>query len=201
MLSGNFWRNAEMPSAKESLIRQAGFYKWERVIVSPQSAGIAVVYPAERRPREVINFCANNYLGLSSHPKLLVAASAGLDCHGHGISSVRFIGSTQDLNKALEAKISGFLGMDDTTLYSSCFDANGGLFETLLKEQDVVITDQLNHASIIDGIRLSRALRLIYKHNDMDDLAAPLREAVDARYRKYDVLGRRGEQIIVHYGL
>jgi glycine C-acetyltransferase len=164
-------------------IRQAGLYKEERLIVSPQSAGITVVYPPQSPPQEVINFCANNYLGLSSHPEVLEAARAGLDARGYGMSSVRFICGTQDIHKALEAKISRFLGMDDTILYSSCFDANGGLFETLLKERDVVITDQLNHASIIDGIRLSKTRRLIYKHNDMDDLAARLREAADARYR------------------
>jgi glycine C-acetyltransferase len=164
-------------------IRQAGLYKEERVIVSPQSAGIAVVYPPQSPPQEVINFCANNYLGLSSHPEVLAAAWEGLDSRGYGMSSVRFICGTQDIHKALEAKISRFLGMEDTMLYSSCFDANGGLFETLLKEQDAVITDELNHASVIDGIRLSKARRLIYRHNDMDDLAARLREAADARYR------------------
>jgi glycine C-acetyltransferase len=164
-------------------IRQAGLYKEERIIVSPQSAGIAVVYPPQSPPRQVINFCANNYLGLSSHPEVLEAARAGLDDRGYGLSSVRFICGTQDIHKELEAKLSQFLGTEDTILYTSCFDANGGLFETLLKEQDVVITDQLNHASIIDGIRLSKARRLIYKHNDMADLAARLREAADARYR------------------
>jgi glycine C-acetyltransferase len=164
-------------------IRDAGLYKEERVIVSPQSAGISVVYPPDQPPRAVINFCANNYLGLSSHPDVIAAARHGLDERGYGMSSVRFICGTQDIHKQLERKISEFLGTDDTILYSSCFDANGGLFETLLKEDDAVITDSLNHASIIDGIRLSKAKRLIYKHNDMADLEAKLREAADSRFR------------------
>jgi glycine C-acetyltransferase len=164
-------------------IRQAGLYKEERVILSPQSAGISVVYPPGEPPREVINFCANNYLGLSSHPEVIAAARRGLDERGYGMSSVRFICGTQDIHKQLERKLSEFLGTDDTVLYSSCFDANGGLFETVLKEEDAVITDSLNHASIIDGIRLSKAKRLIYKHNDMADLEARLREAADARFR------------------
>jgi glycine C-acetyltransferase len=164
-------------------IRQAGLYKEERVIVSPQSAGIAVVYPPGESPREVINFCANNYLGLSSHPEVIAAARAGLESRGYGMSSVRFICGTQDIHKQLERKLSEFLGTDDTILYSSCFDANGGLFETLMKEEDTIITDALNHASIIDGIRLAKAKRLIYKHNDMADLEAKLREAAGARFR------------------
>ncbi len=164
-------------------IRAAGLYKDERVIVSPQSAGIAVVYPPGQPAREVINFCANNYLGLSSHPEVVAAARAGLDARGYGMSSVRFICGTQDIHKQLEAKISKFLGADDTILYSSCFDANGGLFETLMKDEDAIITDSLNHASIIDGIRLSKARRLIYKHNDMADLESKLREAANARFR------------------
>jgi len=164
-------------------IRETGLYKEERVIVSPQSAGIAVLYPPGQPPREVINFCANNYLGLSSHPEVIAAARGGLDERGYGMSSVRFICGTQDIHKELETKISRFLGTDDTILYSSCFDANGGLFETLMKEEDAVITDSLNHASIIDGIRLSKAKRLIYKHNDMADLEVKLREAADARFR------------------
>jgi glycine C-acetyltransferase len=205
-------------------IHQAGLYKEERIIISPQSAGVAVVYPPESPAREVINFCANNYLGLSSHPEVLEAARAGLDSRGYGLSSVRFICGTQDIHKALEAKISRFLGMADTILYSSCFDANGGLFETLLKRQDAVISDELNHASIIDGIRLSKARRLIYRHNDTADLAARLpkgeariRVQLSAAHepehidyaiaafteigRKYDVLGKRREQIIERYGL
>ena len=164
-------------------IRQAGLYKEERIIVSPQAAGIAVVYPPGEPPRDVINFCANNYLGLSSHPEVVAAARAGLESRGYGMSSVRFICGTQDIHKELEAKISRFLGTDDTILYSSCFDANGGLFETIMKEEDAIITDSLNHASIIDGVRLSKARRLIYKHNDLSDLAAKLAEAADARFR------------------
>jgi glycine C-acetyltransferase len=164
-------------------IREVGLYKEERVIVTPQSAGIAVVYPPGQPPREVINFCANNYLGLSSHPEVIAAARRGLDERGYGMSSVRFICGTQDIHKQLERKISEFLGTDDAILYSSCFDANGGLFEALMKEEDAVITDSLNHASIIDGIRLSKAKRLIYKHNDMADLEAKLREAADSRFR------------------
>lgn len=164
-------------------IRSAGLYKDERIIVSPQAAGIAVVYPSGERPREVINFCANNYLGLSSHPDVVAAARRGLSERGYGMSSVRFICGTQDIHKELERKVSQFLGMDDTILYSSCFDANGGLFETLMKEQDTIITDSLNHASIIDGIRLAKAQRLIYKHNDMADLEERLKEASGARFR------------------
>ena len=164
-------------------IRAAGLYKEERVLRSPQAARVAVEYPAHAPPREVINFCANNYLGLSSHPELLAAARAGLDTRGYGLSSVRFICGTQDIHKELEAKLTQFLGTEDTILYSSCFDANGGLFEVLLKDEDAVITDQLNHASIIDGIRLAKARRFIYKHNDMGDLDARLREAADARIR------------------
>jgi glycine C-acetyltransferase len=164
-------------------IRQGGLYKEERVIVSPQGAGIGVAYPAGQPPHDVINFCANNYLGLSSHPEVIDAARRGLAQRGYGLSSVRFICGTQDIHKQLEQSISSFLGTQDTILYSSCFDANGGLFEVLLKEQDAIITDALNHASIIDGIRLSKARRMIYKHGDMDDLAAKLAEAADARFR------------------
>ncbi len=164
-------------------IRAAGLYKDERVIVSPQGAGIGVSFPAGERPREVLNFCANNYLGLSSHPEVVAAARAGLESRGYGLSSVRFICGTQDIHKQLERKLSEFLGTDDTILYSSCFDANGGLFEVLLKEQDAVITDALNHASIIDGIRLCKAKRLIYAHNDMADLEAKLKETQSCRYR------------------
>lgn len=164
-------------------IRTAGLFKSERVIVSPQSAGIGVVFPDEAPPREVVNFCANNYLGLSSHPELIAAAREGLASHGYGMSSVRFICGTQDIHKRLERRVSEFLGTEDTILYTSCFDANGGLFETLLSADDAVITDQLNHASIIDGIRLCKAPRSIYKHADMADLEARLKEAVGARYR------------------
>lgn len=164
-------------------IREAGLYKEERQILSPQAADIRVVFPEGSPPREVINFCANNYLGLSSHPKVLAAARAALDSHGYGLSSVRFICGTQDIHKELEKKISAFLGTDDTILYAACFDANGGLFEPLLGENDAIITDQLNHASIIDGIRLCKAKRYIYANNDMAQLEERLRETKSARYR------------------
>jgi glycine C-acetyltransferase len=166
-------------------IRSAGLYKEERFIHGPQSADIVVEYPESAPVSKVINFCANNYLGLSSHPKVLAAARKGLEERGYGMSSVRFICGTQDIHRELEQKISKFLGTEDTILYSSCFDANGGLFEVLMKEQDAIITDALNHASIIDGIRLSKAKRFIYKNNDMDDLEARLKEAtaVGARYK------------------
>ncbi len=164
-------------------IEAAGLFKHERIIVSPQAADIGVTFPEGDPPREVINFCANNYLGLSSHPQLLEAAHEGLRSRGYGMSSVRFICGTQDIHKQLERRLSEFLGTDDTILYSSCFDANGGLFETLFKAEDAIITDELNHASIIDGIRLSKARRSIYKHADMKDLEARLRESAEARYR------------------
>jgi len=164
-------------------IREAGLFKEEREIVSPQAADIRVVYPAGSRPREVINFCANNYLGLSSHPKVLAAARDALESHGYGMSSVRFICGTQDIHKRLERRISEFLGTDDTILYAACFDANGGLFEPLLGKDDAIITASLNHASIIDGIRLCKAQRFIYAHNDVADLEAKLKEASSARYR------------------
>jgi len=159
-------------------IRESGLYKGERVITSPQRARIGV---AERR--EVLNLCANNYLGLANHPDVVAAAHEALDRWGYGLASVRFICGTQQLHKQLEDRISTFLGTEDTILYTSCFDANGGLFETLLGPEDAVISDELNHASIIDGIRLSKARRLRYKNNDMDELAARLREAADARFR------------------
>jgi len=159
-------------------LRAAGLYKAERVITSPQGATIAVA-----DGRKVLNFCANNYLGLADHPELAAAAKAALDRYGYGMASVRFICGTQEEHKALEARISAFLGTEDTILYSSCFDANGGLFETLLGEQDAIISDALNHASIIDGVRLSKARRLRYANNDMADLEARLKEAHDARFR------------------
>ncbi len=174
---------------KEDLIKElqevkgAGLFKEERYIHGPQGADISVEYPQDQPTANVINFCANNYLGLSSHPKVLEAAHTGLNSHGYGMSSVRFICGTQDIHRELEQKISKFLGTDDTILYSSCFDANGGLFEVFMKQEDAIITDALNHASIIDGIRLSKAARLIYKHNDMADLEAKLQEAQNARYR------------------
>ncbi len=159
-------------------IRQDSLFKEERIITSPQGAHIKVT-PG----RDVLNFCANNYLGLANHPTIIAAAHKALDDHGFGLASVRFICGTQDLHKQLERTIAGFLGFDDAILYSSCFDANGGLFETLLDEQDAIISDALNHASIIDGIRLCKAKRFRYAHADMDDLKAQLVQARDARTR------------------
>ncbi len=153
-------------------IRDAGLYKNERVIATPQGARVRT-----SDGREVINLCANNYLGLSSHPRVIEAAHEALRTHGFGLSSVRFICGTQDLHKSLEARLSNFLGTEDTILYGSAFDANGGLFETLLGAEDAVISDALNHASIIDGIRLSKARRYRYQHNDMEDLRAQLEQA------------------------
>lgn len=161
-------------------LRSEGLFKTERIIDSPQQAVIEV--PASE-PREVINLCANNYLGLANHPALIEAAHAALDRYGYGMASVRFICGTQTPHRQLEQRISEFLGTEDTILYPSCFDANGGLFETLLDERDAVISDALNHASIIDGIRLSKARRLRYAHNDMEALAVQLVEAKDARVR------------------
>jgi glycine C-acetyltransferase len=159
-------------------IRSAGLFKAERVIVSPQGASIRVA-----DGKEVLNLCANNYLGLADDPRIVAAARGALDRWGYGLASVRFICGTQDVHKQLEQRISGFLGTEDTILYSSCFDANGGLFETLLSEQDAVISDELNHASIIDGIRLSKARRLRYRNRDMADLEAQLKASADARRR------------------
>ncbi|HJX25944.1 MAG TPA: glycine C-acetyltransferase [Chthoniobacterales bacterium] len=159
-------------------IKAQGLYKTERIITSPQDAKIEIA-GGER----VLNMCANNYLGLADHPALLAAAKEALDTHGFGMASVRFICGTQDIHKELEAALTKFLGTEDTILYPSCFDANGGLFETLLNENDAVISDELNHASIIDGIRLCKAQRFRYKHNDMADLEAKLREASGARFR------------------
>jgi glycine C-acetyltransferase len=179
-------------------MRDGGTYKAERIITSPQGAEIEVGRagtPADQNgsateagksagPIEVLNFCANNYLGLGDHPELIAAAKQGLDTHGYGMSSVRFICGTQDIHKELEAKISAFLGTDDTILYSSCFDANGGLFETLLSAEDAIISDELNHASIIDGIRLCKAMRYRYLNNDMADLRSKLDEAKAAGARR-----------------
>jgi len=160
-------------------IRTAGLYKSERIITSPQDAHIRIApRPADSGPGpEVLNLCANNYLGLAEHPEVVAAAHAALDRWGYGLSSVRFICGTQQLHKQLEAKLSEFLGTEDTILYSSCFDANGGLFETLLGPEDAVISDELNHASIIDGVRLCKAQRYRYKNNDLADLEVRLREA------------------------
>jgi len=159
-------------------IEQQGLYKRERVITTPQGVEIAT-----REAGAVLNFCANNYLGLASHPELVEAAVAALRSHGFGMASVRFICGTQDLHKQLERAIADFLHSDDAILYTSCFDANTGLFETLLGEQDAVISDQLNHASVIDGIRLCKAKRFRYRHSDMDDLEAQLRAAAGSRTR------------------
>src|SRR2546428_5404130 len=159
-------------------IREAGLFKKERVITSPQGATIRVK-PGD----EVINFCANNYLGLSDHPAVVKAAHAALDRWGYGMSSVRFICGTQDIHKELEDRLTRFLGTEDTILYGSCFDANGGLFETILSEEDAVISDALNHASIIDGIRLSKAKRFRYANNDMADLEKQLNDARDSRFK------------------
>ncbi len=153
-------------------IREAGLFKKERVIVTPQGADIRTA-----DGRAVINFCANNYLGLSSHPRVIAAAKRAIDTHGFGMSSVRFICGTQDIHKELESKISRFLGMEDTILYAAAFDANGGVFEPLLGAEDAIISDELNHASIIDGVRLCKAMRYRYKHNDMDDLRKQLDDA------------------------
>ncbi|MCB9850853.1 MAG: glycine C-acetyltransferase [Phycisphaerales bacterium] len=169
--------------AKLAGIRDAGLYKEERVILGPQGADIGVEHPPGSPRREVINFCANNYLGLSSHPEVIAAAHAGLDSHGYGMSSVRFICGTQDIHRKLERRIAEFLGTDDTILYAACFDANGGVFEPLLGADDAIITDALNHASIIDGVRLCKAKRYIFAHADMADLEAKLVEASSARYR------------------
>lgn len=158
-------------------IRSSGLFKNERVITSEQGAEIEV------NGKTVLNFCANNYLGLSSHPAVIKAAHDAIDSHGYGMSSVRFICGTQDIHKELESKLSDFLGMEDTILYAAAFDANGGLFEPLFNEQDAIISDALNHASIIDGIRLCKAQRFRYEHNNMDDLEAKLKEASGARSR------------------
>ena len=163
-------------------LQTSGLYKEERVITSPQQAVIHVQRPGGGE-REVVNFCANNYLGLANHPALIEAGQKALHRHGFGLSSVRFICGTQDVHKELERRLSSFLGTEDTILYSSCFDANGGLFETLLDERDAVISDALNHASIIDGIRLCKADRRRYANNDMADLEAQLEATQDKRFR------------------
>ncbi len=160
-------------------IKEAGLYKHERVITSPQRAAITV----NSAGQEFINLCANNYLGLSDHPALVASGKKTLDDYGYGMSSVRFICGTQSIHKQLEKKLSEFLGTEDTILYSSCFDANGGLFETLLSEEDAIISDSLNHASIIDGVRLCKAKRFRYANNDMQDLETQLKAAQDCRYK------------------
>ncbi|MDT3404165.1 glycine C-acetyltransferase [Mucilaginibacter terrae] len=159
-------------------IEAAGLYKRERIITSPQGADIKVL-----GGQEVINFCANNYLGLSSHPQVIEAAKKAIDDHGYGLSSVRFICGTQDVHKELEAKLSEFLGTEDTILYAAAFDANGGVFEPLFNDQDAIISDELNHASIIDGIRLCKAQRHRYKHDDMANLEEKLKATQELRHR------------------
>ncbi|MBL4753031.1 MAG: glycine C-acetyltransferase [Flavobacteriales bacterium] len=158
-------------------IKNAGLFKTERIITTPQGAEIGV------QGETALNFCANNYLGLSSHPKVIEAAKDTLDKHGYGMSSVRFICGTQDIHKNLEDKISKFLGMEDTILYAACFDANGGVFEPLLGAEDAIISDALNHASIIDGVRLCKAQRFRFDHSNMEDLESKLKEAADCRFR------------------
>ncbi|MBU1356779.1 MAG: glycine C-acetyltransferase [Candidatus Edwardsbacteria bacterium] len=164
-------------------LQNADLFKEERYIHTPQAASIKVEYPANSPQKEVINFCANNYLGLSNHPAIVAAAKQGLEERGFGLSSVRFICGTQDKHKELERKISKFLGMEDAILYSSCFDANLGVFEALLGEEDALISDELNHASIIDGIRLCKAERRRFKHMDMHDLEAHLKQTRNSRFR------------------
>ena len=166
------WLRSELES-----IEEAGLTKRERVITGPQGASI------HTENGDALNFCANNYLGLSSHPEILKSAHQALDSFGYGVSSVRFICGTQSIHKELERKVAEFLGFGDSILYSSCFDANGGLFEVLLGAEDAVISDELNHASIIDGVRLSKAQRYRYKHADMADLARCLEESAGARFR------------------
>jgi glycine C-acetyltransferase len=159
-------------------IQQSGLYKTERIITSPQQAEICV-----SKGQKVLNFCANNYLGLSAHPRVVDAAKRALDTHGYGMSSVRFICGTQDIHKELENTIARFFKMEDTILYAACFDANGGVFEPLFSDGDAIISDELNHASIIDGVRLSKAVRYRYKHADMTDLEAKLIAAQEQRFR------------------
>src|SRR4030042_379393 len=159
-------------------IEKAGLFKKERIIISPQGAIIKL-----DDGREVLNFCANNYLGLSSHPDLIEAAKDGFDTHGHGMSSVRFICGTSDLHRKLELEIARFFGTDDSILYAACFDANGGLFEPLLGEEDAIISDSLNHASIIDGVRLCKAQRFRYANADMHDLEEQLKTSQVQRFR------------------
>ena len=164
-------------------IRAQGLWKEERLIRDPQGAEIEVEFPAGAPPRKVLNLCANNYLGLSSHPRVVAAAHAGLDRRGYGMSSVRFICGTQDINRTLEGRLTEFLGTEDTILFSSCLDANGGVFEALFGEKDVLIADRLVHASIVDGMRLCKAMTDTYKHSDMAHLEEKLLEHADKRFR------------------
>lgn len=169
--------------AELAALREAGLYKEERIIHAPQGAEIDVEFPAGAPPKKVLNLCSNNYLGLSSHPRVLAAAHAGLDHRGYGMSSVRFICGTQDIHRALERRLTEFLGTEDTLLFSSCLDANAGVFEALFGEKDVLIADRLVHASIVDGMRLSKALQDTFKHADMGHLAEKLKEHADKRFR------------------
>ncbi|NNE60535.1 MAG: glycine C-acetyltransferase [Woeseia sp.] len=168
-------------AAKTEALKSEGLFKQERLITGPQQADIRV--RSNGSVREVINLCANNYLGLANHPDIIAAAHKALDDFGYGVASVRFICGTQTIHKELEQRISSYLGTEDTILYPSCFDANGGLFETLLDDQDAVISDALNHASIIDGVRLCKAQRFRYQNNDMNDLEAQLQDAANSRHR------------------
>lgn len=168
-------------------IESSGLYKRERVIATPQGSHVSLSSGTDPKRGPVLNFCANNYLGLANHPEVIRAAHAALDRWGYGLSSVRFICGTQELHKELEARLSAFLGTEDTILYSSCFDANGGVFETLFSTEDAVISDELNHASIIDGIRLCKAQRYRYRNRDMADLEAKLREA-DANHARFKLI-------------
>ena len=174
-----FEKSKSFLQAELNSIREAGLYKKERIITTPQGAAIRTT-----DGKEVLNFCANNYLGLSSHPEVIAAAKHAIDTHGYGLSSVRFICGTQDIHKELEETISRFLGTDDTILYAAAFDANGGVFEPLFSAEDAIISDELNHASIIDGIRLCKAMRYRYRHNDMEDLRTQLEAAVAAGARQ-----------------
>ncbi|MBZ5724851.1 MAG: glycine C-acetyltransferase [Acidobacteriia bacterium] len=176
--AGRSWYQAEIQA-----IRAAGLFKDERLICSPQSAEIEVEFPAGAAVRKCINICANNYLGLSSHPAVIRAAHAGLDARGYGMSSVRFICGTQDIHRQLEKRLSEFLGTEDTVLFPSCMDANAGFFEACLTERDVAIADRLVHASIVDGMRLSKAIQDSYKHSDMGHLEEKLQEHQDKRFR------------------
>lgn len=168
-------------TAELNAIREAGTYKNERPILTPQSNAVSAASARDEEGRDVLNFCANNYLGLADHPELIASAKRALDERGFGMASVRFICGTQDRHLVLEQKLSEFLGTDDTILFSSCFDANGGVFESLFTKEDAIISDELNHASLIDGIRLSKAARYRYKNADMDDLRAQLEAAKGAR--------------------
>ena len=179
-MNGKF---AERIRSEVEEIRENGLYKAERIIESPQGAEIAVAIPGKKQKKKVINFCANNYLGLSSHPKVIEAAKNYIDQRGYGLSSVRFICGTQDIHKELEHKLSAFLGTEDTILYAAAFDANGGVFEPLFDDRDAIISDALNHASIIDGVRLCKAQRFRYDHNNMNELEEKLKDAHAARNR------------------